>query len=107
KWANERKNRAQYGSVISDINEYYTQTNENARHNNYLMLVLRSSTLATTPYRLGSFLLNYINSNEPKREELKPALEAALEEIYQTMHLPLERDVLINQLNLYAEKGGN
>lgn len=107
KWANERKNKAQYGNVMTDINNFYAQTNEKAKHDNYLMLILRSSSLTTTPYRLGSFLLNYINSNEPKREELRPTLEAVLEEMYGTMYLPLERDVLINQLNLYAKKGGD
>lgn len=107
KWANEKKNKAQYGNVITDINNYYAQTNEKARHDNYLMLILRSSSLATTPYRLGSFLINYVNSNEPKREELRPALEAYLEETYGNMYLPLERDVLVDQLNLYAKKGGD
>ena len=107
KWANEKKNKAQYGNVIADINNYYAKTNEKARHDNYLMLILRSSSLATTPYRLGSFLINYVNSNEPKREELRPALEAYLEETYQSMYLPLERDVLADQLNLYAKKGGD
>jgi hypothetical protein len=107
KWANEKKNKAQYGNVIADINNYYAKTNEKARHDNYLMLILRSSSLATTPYRLGSFLINYVNSNEPKREELKPTLEAYLEETYQNMYLPLERDVLVDQLNLYAKKGGD
>ena len=107
KWANEKKNKAQYGSVISDINNYYAQTNEKARHDNYLMLILRSSTLATTPYRLGSYLINYVNANEPKKQELRPQLDAYLEEVYQNMYLPLERDVLVDQLNLYAKKGGD
>ncbi len=107
KWANKKENKKQYGNVVADINEYYAKTNENTRHHNYLFNMLRSSSYASVPYRLGAQLLNYINANEPKQRELQPALEEAINNLYAELYAPLERDVLLTQLNLYAQKGGN
>lgn len=106
RWANKKENKSQYGKVITDINEYYAKTNENASHNNYLFSMLRSSSYASVPYRLGAQMLNYINANESKRRELQPALDGAITDLYTDLYQPLERDVLITQLNLYAKKGG-
>src|SRR5690606_23245366 len=53
KRANKKTNRAKYGDVLSDINAYYAATNEKARHDNYLIGMLRSSTFAPLPYSLG------------------------------------------------------
>lgn len=106
RWANKKENKSQYGKVIADINEYYAKTNENASHNNYLFSMLRSSSYASVPYRLGAQMLNYINANESKRRELQPALDGAITDLYTDLYQPLERDVLITQLNLYAKKGG-
>lgn len=106
KWANKGVNKKLYGKVITDINEYYTKTNENASHNNYLVNMLRSSNYVAATSRLGAQLLNYINSNEPKRKELQPALDEAIDDLYGNLYEPLERDVLIAQLNLYSTKGG-
>ncbi|MFA5555850.1 MAG: S46 family peptidase [Flavobacteriaceae bacterium] len=106
RWANKKENKSQYGKVIADINEYYAKTNENASHNNYLFSMLRSSSYASVPYRLGAQMLNYINANESKRRELQPALDGAITDLYTDLYQPLEKDVLITQLNLYAKKGG-
>src|SRR5690606_21927673 len=75
KWANKPANKEQYGDVISTINAYYSATNEKARHDNYLMGMLRSSTFAALPYSLGSALIQYANENEAKRNEMRPRLE--------------------------------
>ncbi|GEM65657.1 peptidase S46 [Sphingobacterium faecium NBRC 15299] len=107
KWANKKENKAQYGDVIATINAYYASTNEKARHDNYLSGMLRSSTLAALPYSIGNGLDMYVKSNEAKRKELLPRLQAAIASGYEKMHLPLEEDVLIDELNLYAKKGGN
>lgn len=106
RWANKKENKKQYGTVMPNINEYYAKTNESASHNNYLFSMLRSSSYVSIPYRLGAQMLNYINSNESKQKELQPALDEAINEMYETLYQPLERDVLIAQLNLYTKKGG-
>jgi len=103
-WANKKRNRARYGKVIATINQYYQNTNEQAKHDNYLMGMLRSCTFASFPYVLGNGLQQYAQSNEAKREELLPQLQAGIEAEYEKLYLPLEQDVLAAELNLYAMK---
>ena len=104
KWANKKENKAKYGDVIATINNYYSKTNEKARHDNYLIGLLRTSTFAVLPYSLGRGLQAYVNANEGGRTAMLPELEEAVNESYKTLYLPLEKDVLAAQLNLYATK---
>src|SRR5690606_32705488 len=104
KWAQKRRNRERYGAVIDDINDYYQQTNLKARHDNYLVGLLRSSTFAALPYSLGNALAYYVSQNDAKRKEVAGQITANLGSTYDNLHIPLERDVLAALLNLYAEK---
>ena len=107
KWANKPANKEKYGDVISVINDYYAKTNEKARHDNFLTGLLRSSTFAALPYSLGQALVQYAQANEAKRSEILPRLNAFLADNYDKAYMPLEVDVLADELNLYAAKGGN
>jgi hypothetical protein len=104
KWANKKQNKAKYGDVIATINNYYSKTNEKARHDNYLVGLLRTSTFAVLPYSLGRGLEAYANANENGRAAMLPQLEEGINESYKTLYLPLEKDVLAAQLKLYATK---
>ncbi|MGC1631781.1 MAG: S46 family peptidase [Gelidibacter sp.] len=104
KWANKKKNKAQYGNVISDINAYYKLTNDKAQHDNYLSAIVRGSKFAVLPYRLGSALEQYVAANEAARENMLPRLEGFIDSNYKNYHLPLEKEILARQLNLYASK---
>ncbi len=106
KWANKKKNRAQYADVLKTINTYYESTNEKARHDNYLIGMLRSSTFAALPYSLGAALKQYEQATPAKRAEIRPALTTQLKEQFENLYLPLEIDVLSDELSLYAKKGG-
>ncbi|MBY8962823.1 S46 family peptidase [Flavobacterium sp. D11R37] len=104
KWANKKENKAKYGDVIATLNNYYSKTNEKARHDNYLIGLLRTSTFAVLPYSLGRGLEAYANSNQNGRAAMMPELEEGINESYKTLYLPLEKDVLAAQLKLYATK---
>lgn len=104
RWANKKKNRDRYGEVLSVINDYYEATNLKARHDNYLMGMLRSSTFASLPASLGNALINYAQQNEAKRAEMLPQIKANLDNNYNNLYVPLEIDVLSAELNLYATK---
>src|SRR5690606_37604668 len=107
KWANKRKNREKYGNVMQVINDYYAYTNEMARHDNYISGgILRSSSLAPLPYVIGNGISFYIQQNDAKKAELLPKLLEQVNNSYEKLHMPLEKDLLIELLNLYAEKGG-
>ena len=107
KWANKPANKEKYGNVIKTINEYYAATNEKSRHDNYLLGMLRSATFAALPYGLGNGLIQYANANEAKRKDMAAGIEAAINNSYEKAYMPLEVDVLTDELNLYAAKGGN
>ncbi|WP_459209405.1 S46 family peptidase [Aquimarina rhabdastrellae] len=104
KWANKKEHKAIYGNVVTNINNYYNLTNEKAKHDNYLISLLRSSKFSVLPYSLGRILTNYTNSNEAKRKEILPQLTAFIESSYKEYHLPLEKEILATQLKLYNSK---
>ncbi|MGO1721732.1 MAG: S46 family peptidase [Sphingobacterium sp.] len=107
KWANRSENQDKYGTVLSTINAYYERTNEKARHDNYLVGMLRSATFAALPYSLGNALKQYAEANDAKKNEMRPKLETSISDNYDKAYMPLEIDVLTEELNLYAEKGGD
>lgn len=104
KWANKAENKAKYGNVIATLNNYYSKTNEKARHDNYLVGMLRTSAFAANPASIGRGLEQYTNSNEAGRAGMKADLMAYIDEVYATLYEPIEKDVLAAQLNLYATK---
>jgi hypothetical protein len=104
KWANKPENKEVYGNVVATLNNYYSKTNEKARHDNYLIGLLRTSTYAALPYSLGRGLEAYANASPEGRTQMLPELQEGINETFKTIHEPLERDVLAAQLNLYATK---
>lgn len=104
RWANKKKRRAEYGNVIETINKYYAATNEEARQRNYLISALRSSAYAVAPYRIGMSFQKYAEANEAKRAEMRPRIEKLITSVFDGIHLPLEEEVLVAQLNLYYAK---
>ena len=104
-WANQKENGV-FADVMPVINEYYSRTNERSQHNNYLSILLRTRS-AALPYRLGRSLENFAAQNDAKRKESRPKLEAEIDNLYNGLHLPLEKDLLIAQLNLYLERTQN
>lgn len=103
-WANRPENKAKYGHVMRDINTYYAATNEKARHDNYLMTTLRTASMAVIPYQFGNALSNYAEANDAFRENIRPNLEAAIDEVLAGLFLPMEEEMLAKQLQLYATK---
>jgi hypothetical protein len=104
KWANKSENKAMYGDVVATINKYYAATNEKARHDNYLMTLFRTSAFGALPMRLGRQLDAYAKADPAKRKEMVDGLRATIEETFESIYLPLEKDVLAAQLKLYSSK---
>ncbi len=105
KWASKKGNE-KFENVIPVINNYYEKTNEISSHNNYLIMMLRTK-MGILPYRLGSSIEYYIEQNEAKRAELLPKLNDDIANLYEGVHVPLEKNVLAAQLRLYTSKAKN
>ena len=106
KWANKKENKAKYGNVVSNINKYYTLTNEKSRHDNYMMQLFRSSAFGTVSRGLGRQLEAYAKADATKRAQMKPRILEMVEGMHKELHLPAEKEMLAAQLNLYAKKAG-
>lgn len=102
KWASKKENK-KYADVMPIINNYYSKTNANSSHNNYLSMLLRTQ-MAIIPYRLGNDIDYYLQQNEAKQAELKPKIDAEIDDFYEGLYLPLEKDVVAAQLKLYSTK---
>lgn len=105
-WANKKKNKKMYGNVVETINNYYRATNEKSRHDNYLQILFRGSEYARITRTIGSQLDAYVKADEAKRSEMKEDLKSSVEEFFQSIYLPAEKDILSDGLNLYAKKAG-
>ncbi len=105
-WAQKRKNRKEYGNVVATINNYYAMTNEKARHDNYLSILLRSSEFATISRSIGAKVLEFNSADDAKKEELRAGLIIALDDFYASISLPVEKDVLLNGIWLYTTQAG-
>ena len=105
-WANKPENKAVYGNVISVINSYYAKTNLKARHDNYLQGLVRTSDLAVMPMRIGASIEKALNEkDETKKAESLTKIKGMIEDMYASLYMPLEKDVLAAQLKLYTTKG--
>lgn len=103
-WADQKDNKAKYGNVIGNINAFYKATNLKARHDNYLMTLLRTSAFAVTPYRLSGGMEAYAAGDAKKRDEMRAEFTAYVNEMYDGQSEALEKEMLAKQLALYATK---
>ncbi len=104
KWANKTENKGKYGNVISNINKFYGLTNEKSRHDNYLQQLLRTSAFGTISRSLGKQLDNYAKADPNKRASMANEINVMIDDFFKNIYLPVEKDVLIAQLNLYSTK---
>jgi hypothetical protein len=105
-WANKKENKEKYGTVVETINKFYAATNEKSRHDNYLSILFRGSEFAAISRTLAPQLEAYAKADEAKRAEMLPELKAAIDEFFANIHVPAERDIMVDGLNLYASKAG-
>jgi hypothetical protein len=104
-WANKRKNKETYGTVIETINKYYEATNLKARHDNYLIGLIRTAKLTVIPYRLERTVHGFMHVPDSSKEEALKEIIIQIEGMYSELHMALEQDILAYQLGLYASKG--
>ena len=103
-WANKPANKAKYGKVVSNINNYYALTNEKSQHDNYLQQLFRTTSFGTIGRTVGRQLENYVKADVAKRKEMAPGIAEMADEMFKELHVPAEKDLLAAQLKLYSSK---
>lgn len=106
KWANKKKNKSEYGNVITDLKDYFEKTNQSSADNNYLLTLLRATNFAVYPLSVFRQLKAYEQLPQQQQEELKNRLQNLLN-VYEDMYIPAEKAILADGLKLYATKAQN
>jgi hypothetical protein len=96
-----------YGSVMDAINNYYEQTNVKSKDDNYLISVLRGSNMITLPNRLSRIMSQAMGGDAMDEAAFNEKIQPQIDNLYAKLYMPLERDVFIETLSLYANKGSN
>lgn len=92
--------------TIDAINSYYAKTNNAVRNKNYLLGgILRSSRIISLPNRLKNTFTEYLALDKKSRGKAeKKEVKKAVEEIKNKIYMPLEKDVMSAQLELYTRR---
>ena len=103
-WADKPENKATYGNVLKEIEEYYTKTNERNVELNYLRLMSRRAAFINMPYVLGNKLAVYADQDANGQAAMKAKLIKEVESIYEDFHPQVEADLFVTLLTLYKNK---
>ena len=103
-WADKPENKATYGNVLKEIEEYYTKTNERNVELNYLRLMSRRAAFINMPYVLGNKLAVYADQDANGQAAMKAKLIKEVESIYEDLHPKVEADLFVTLLTLYKNK---
>ena len=103
-WADKPENKATYGNVLKEIEEYYTKTNERNVELNYLRLMSRRAAYINMPYVLGNKLAVYADQDTNGQAAMKAKLIKEVESIYEDFHPQVEADLFVTLLTLYKNK---
>ena len=103
-WADKPENKATYGNVLKEIEEYYAKTNERNVELNYLRLMSRRAAYINMPYVLGNKLAVYADQDANGQAAMKAKLIKEVESIYEDLHPKVEVDLFVTLLTLYKNK---
>ncbi len=104
KWANKAENKEKYGKVVETINNFYSISNEKARHDNYLQQLLRTSSFGVISRSLGKQLSMYAQADAAKQAEMRADVANEIHAFYAELYMPAEMDIMAAQLKVYSEK---
>lgn len=102
-WASKEENN-EYSGLTNVLNKYYDYTNEKSRHDNYLMVLMRASSIAVLSRTLNTKIESYTKANKKERENLKKELVKTINEFYLSIDLNTEKKILTDGILLYYSK---
>lgn len=103
----QRTTSYKYRDVMSAINDYYRQTNFKSRDDNYLLSVLRGSNLIGLPNRISDLINIAFTEDNISPEKFDAKIVPEIENHFSKLYMPLEKDVLVETVTLYALKARN
>jgi len=94
--------------IMDEINAYFELTNEYARSQNYLLMLLRNSRILSNSYRMSPMIMKLIGSDENGSKTSDEELRAVLENVnvyFSKYNSQLEEEMLQELLTLYLMRG--
>ena len=108
KWASKDANKAEFGNVLSDMENYFAKTNQESANHNYLSIFFRASRITPLVVGFTKQLEQYLSSSsDQEKEQIKNRLEKNLYAYYDESYYPAEVDLFADNLKLYAEKSSS
>lgn len=102
-----KREQEKYGNVMEVINNYFAYTNSKSKDDNYLISALRGSYLILLPNRFNNLVKTLTSEENIPEESFNQKIIPEIENNYSKLYMPLERDVLVETLTLYALKASN
>lgn len=105
KWAKKAENKAEYGEVLSTLANYFEKTNLRSADENYVSILSRASFFIKMPSRYINTIAAAQRGNMPETD-LQNKIDNILID-YDKVNLNVEKEILADMLQLYANKGNN
>ncbi|MEX0996196.1 MAG: S46 family peptidase [Flavobacteriaceae bacterium] len=99
--------KTEYVDVMKVINEYFSNTNRKSSDDNYLISVLRGSNLILLPNRFNNLVNTIVNEESIPEEAFQQKIQPEIDQYFDGLFMPLEHDVLIETVSLYALNASN
>ncbi|MGI9526777.1 MAG: S46 family peptidase [Weeksellaceae bacterium] len=101
KWA---KDNPAYGKVLSNIENYYSNSNAYVKNRTYIVRgFLTGSQLSLAPYRILNMYNAYTEQSAEDRAKMLPKIKEEINGMYEGMETAAELDILTALLNVYDQ----
>lgn len=90
--------------VLDEIKTYYKQTSDRNVERNYASLLTRNSKYFSVALQLSSLLNSYAAQDLAGRVAMKPKVEDAIKQTYESINTQLEGEMMNSMVNLYQTK---
>ena len=104
-WADKSDNKALYGSVLSDMANYYKTTSARGIERNYAAQMTRNAKYIPYAINLASMFKSYMNEADAKKKaDLKTTIASRIDAMYEKFNPALEQEMLKTMVSLYTQK---
>lgn len=104
-WAQKPENKALYGNVLAEMQQYYQATSPRGVERNYAAQLGRNAKYIPYAFNLGAMFRSYIEENDAaKKAEQKKVIAERIEAMYEKFNPALEQEMLRAMVQLYRDR---
>lgn len=103
-WALLPENEATYGSVLDNMNAYYSQISDRNVERNYMSQLSRNAKYLSAAATLGSLFKTYADQTPAEQTKMKDKIAEQINRLYDGFNANLEGEMLNSMVNLYQQR---